>query len=371
MSEPIYVTRPSMPPFEEYTEEIRELWDTRILTNSAKKHQELERQLKKYLEVPQISLFCNGHLALQVAIRALGLTGEVITTPFTFASTTHALVECGITPVFCDIDPLTLTMDPSKIEALITPRTSAILPVHVYGTPCDTEAISDIAHRHNLKVIYDAAHTFGVKKNGTSIGNFGDISMFSFHATKVFHTVEGGCLTYSDPNLKERIERIRQFGIQGDDNAAYVGTNAKMTEVHAAMGLCNLRHIEEYFEGRKRAFTRYIEQLKHVEGLRFVHMPKQVEFNYAYFPVLVDAEKFGATRDELCSWLQKNQVFPRKYFSPLTSDFDCYQGRFDSSKTPVAKEISSKVLVLPLFSDLVQEQVDRICRLIVERGQEI
>ena len=315
----ILVTRPSLPPFDEYVKEIQSIWETKWLTNAGPKHQQLEAELKEYLGVEQLSLFANGHLALQTAIRAMGLTGEVITTPFTFASTTHAIVECGLTPVFCDIDPNTLTIDPKKIEGLITERTSAILPVHVYGTVCHLEEIDRIAKRHGLKVIYDAAHTFGEEVDGKGIGSFGDISMFSFHATKVYNTVEGGGLAYRDADLKRKIESIRQFGLQGGENPAYVGTNAKMTELHAAMGICNLRYVEQNIAKREKIVQIYRKGLERLPGVTLAPIQQNVKQNFAYFPVIFDDTKFGMTRDEVCDKLQGERHLPEEVLFPLSS----------------------------------------------------
>lgn len=362
----ILVTRPSLPPFDEYVKEIQSIWETKWLTNAGPKHQQLEAELKEYLGVEQLSLFANGHLALQTAIRAMGLTGEVITTPFTFASTTHAIVECGLTPVFCDIDPNTLTIDPKKIEGLITERTSAILPVHVYGTVCHLEEIDRIAKRHGLKVIYDAAHTFGEEVDGKGIGSFGDISMFSFHATKVYNTVEGGGLAYRDADLKRKIESIRQFGLQGGENPAYVGTNAKMTELHAAMGICNLRYVEQNIAKREKIVQIYRKGLEGLPGVTLAPIQQNVKQNFAYFPVIFDDTKFGMTRDEVCDKLQGNDIFPRKYFSPIVTEYDCYRGRF-AQNTPIAKYVSDRVLVLPLYADMAPETAQRICEIIAGR----
>lgn len=366
MIKPIPVVKSSMPPYEEYIEEIKDMWESRWLTHTGPKHQALEKNLCKYLEVKNIALFANGHLALELAIDALGLTGEIITTPFTFASTTQAIVRNGLTPVFCDINEDDFTIDVSRIEALITEKTSAIIPVHVYGNVCDVYAINAIAKKHNLRVIYDAAHTFGVKIKGTAIGNFGDMSMFSFHATKVFHTVEGGGLTYSDSKYSAVFARLRQFGMLGQESVPTIGTNAKMTEMHAAMGLCNLRHIDKEIEKRGQVVNRYRKLLSGVKGLRFCEPQKNVTPNYPYFPVLFDKEEFGMNRDEVATLLAKNNIFARKYFYPLTSNFEAYQGMFDIQKTPVAERIADNVLTLPLYADLSVEDVDRICEIILK-----
>lgn len=361
----ILVTQSSMPPYEEYMEEIKSIWESFHLTNMGPKHQDLTAKLQDYLEVDGVSLFTNGHLGLQVALRALQLEGEVITTPFTFVSTTHSIVECGLTPVFCDINREDYTIDVTKIESLITDKTCAIMPVHIYGVPCDVEAIERIAKKHNLKVIYDAAHTFGVKLNGRGIGSYGDASMFSFHATKVFHTVEGGAVTYSDPEFGKRLESIRSFGMTGGDHVDYIGTNAKMSEYHAAMGLCNLRHIDTYIEKRKTIYEEYIKYLGNVEGLEVIRYKDNIQPNYAYFPVVFNEDVFGKTRDEVCEELQKHNIFSRKYFYPLTNRMECYQGRFDLGETPVADYVSDRVLTLPMYSELQLEDVEKICKVIL------
>ena len=358
----IQVTQSSMPKFEEYIEEIKSLWDNHWLTNMGEKHNRLEEELIKFLDVPNVSLFTNGHLALECVVQALNLTGEVITTPFTFVSTTHSIVRNGLKPVFCDINPYDYTIDTEKLEDLITEETSAILPVHVYGNVCDVEAIEKIAQRYNLKVIYDAAHTFGVTMNGIGIGNFGDASMFSFHATKVFHTIEGGAITYKEPSIKEELEMIKNFGITGPETVEYIGTNAKMNEFQAAMGICNLRHVDKEIKKRKKVFNRYIENLEGINGIKLSKVQKGVKANYAYFPVVFNGYKKG--RDEVFEELKLNNIFARKYFYPITNSFDCYKGQFDTSSTPVAKYISERVLTLPLYADLELDDVDRICRII-------
>ena len=358
----IQVTRSSMPEFEEYIEEIRELWDTHWLTNMGTKHKNLESQLLDYLNVPNITLFTNGHLALECIIAALNLRGEVITTPFTFASTTHAIVRNGLKPVFCDINPDDYTIDVEKIESLITEKTSAIIPVHVYGNVCDVEAIDRIAKKHNLKVIYDAAHTFGVTVNGQGIGTFGDASMFSFHATKVFNTIEGGAVTYNDSSIKQVLNDLKNFGITGPETVEYVGGNAKMNEFQAAMGICNLRHVNGEIIKRKKVVERYIDNLKDITGIKLSKEQVDVESNYAYFPVVFDGYKM--TRDEVFEKLKDNDIVARKYFYPLTNSFECYKDRYDVDETPVAKYIAERVLTLPLYADLALEDVDRICEII-------
>jgi len=358
----IQVTKSSMPDFEEYIDEIRELWDTHWLTNMGTKHKNLESQLLDYLKVPNITLFTNGHLALECIIAALNLRGEVITTPFTFASTTHAIVRNGLKPVFCDINPYDYTIDVEKIESLITEKTSAIIPVHVYGNVCDVEAIDRIAKKHNLKVIYDAAHTFGLTVNGQGVGTFGDASMFSFHATKVFNTIEGGAVTYNDSSIKQVLNDLKNFGITGPETVEYVGGNAKMNEFQAAMGICNLRHVNGEISKRKKVVERYIDNLKDIAGIQLSKKQMDVESNYAYFPVVFDGYKM--TRDEVFEKLKGNDIIARKYFYPLTNSFECYRGQYDVDKTPVAKYIAERVLTLPLYANLSLEDVDRICEII-------
>lgn len=362
MDKVIQVTKSSMPEFEEYIEEIRELWDTHWLTNMGTKHKNLESQLLDYLNVPNITLFTNGHLALECIITALNLSGEVITTPFTFASTTHAIVRNGLKPVFCDINPDDYTIDVEKIESLITEKTSAIIPVHVYGNVCDVKAIDRIAKKHNLKVIYDAAHTFGVTVNGQGIGTFGDASMFSFHATKVFNTIEGGAVTYNDFSIKQVLNDLKNFGITGPETVEYVGGNAKMNEFQAAMGICNLRHVNGEISKRKKVVERYIDNLKDITGIKLSQEQAGVESNYAYFPVVFDGYKM--TRDEVFEKLKGNDIIARKYFYPLINSFECYKDQYDVDETPVAKYIAERVLTLPLYADLALEDVDRICEII-------
>ncbi len=361
----ITVTRSVLPPLEEYMNEISSLWDSRWLTNMGEKHQTLERMLQEYFHAPNVTLFTNGHLALEGALSAFGLTGEVITTPFTFTSTTHAIVRNGLRPVFCDVDPETYTLDPAKIEALITPETSAIVPVHVYGTLCDVEAIETIAKKHGLKVIYDAAHAFGVKKNSVSAACFGDASMFSFHATKVFHSIEGGALCFADSALRQRICDLKNFGIHGPEEVPFVGGNAKMNEFCAAMGLCNLRHLDEQIARRRAVTERYDAHLRGVGGLRVNRVPEGVRFNYAYYPVVFDGYKYS--RDEVFARLAEHDIIARKYFYPLTNAFECYRGRpgFDPETTPVARYIGDRVLTLPLYPELAHEDVERICDIIL------
>ena len=360
----ILVTRSSMPEYEEYIEEIKDIWDSHWLTNMGAKHNELEKELEKYLKVDHVSLFSNGHMALELLIQALHLTGEVITTPFTFASTTHAIVRNGLTPVFCDVNPEDYTMDVSKIEALITDKTSAIIPVHVYGNLCDVEAIEAIAKKHHLKVIYDAAHTFGVTYKGRGVATFGDASMFSFHATKVFHTIEGGavCFNGEQNGLKEDLYGLKNFGIRNEVVVDAVGANSKMNEFQAAMGLCNLHHLDQEIDRRRLVVERYLSGLAGVPGIRLPSFREGLTPNYAYFPVLF--EDFKADRDQVYDCLAGHRIYPRKYFYPLINDFQCYKGRFSSKDTPVAAYVADRVLTLPCYADLELEDVDRICGII-------
>ena len=376
MKKRILVTRSSMPSLEEYIEEIKEMWDTHWLTNMGVKHKKLEEDLAEYLHIEKenIALFVNGHQALECIIEALGLgneknvwgepKNEVITTPFTFASTTNAIVRKGLKPVFCDIKDEDYTIDEKKIESLITDRTCAIIPVHVYGNLCAVEEIQRIADKHNLKVIYDAAHAFGVEKDGVSSAMFGDAAMFSFHATKVFNTIEGGAVCFKNPALKKTLNNWKNFGITGPESVEYVGGNAKMNEFSAAMGICNLRHLDDEIKKRKNVTERYIERLGNISGVELNKVQDGVKSNYAYFPVAFDEKKLGFGRDEVFDILAHNGIGARKYFYPLTSEYKCYDGKFDVGDTPVALQASLKVLTLPLYADLTIEEVDKICDVI-------
>ena len=357
----IFVARSSMPDFEEYCEEIRPLWDSRFLTNMGEKHLQLEADLKNYLNTPNITLFTNGHLALENIITAMGLHGEIITTPFTFASTTHAIVRCGCTPVFCDINENDYTIDVDKIPSLITEKTVAIIPVHVYGNLCDIDAIERIAKENNLKVIYDAAHSFGVKKDGVSSANFGDASMFSFHATKVFHTIEGGAVCYRDENLKIKLNDLKNFGIHDELHVFDVGGNAKLNEFAAAMGICNLRHLDDEIGKRKHVYEKYMSRLSGYDGIKLNTIQPSVRSNYAYFPVVFDGYKHN--RDEIYDMLAEHNIMARKYFYPLTSSFECYE--YCEDETPVAKRIAKNVLCLPMYADLEDDTINEICDIIL------
>jgi len=356
-----------MPDYEEYCEEIKDLWDSHWLTNMGVKHKQFQAELEKMLDVPHISLYTNGHLALENALAAMNLPkgGEVITSPFTFASTTHAIVRQGLQPVFCDIDPTYYTIDVTKIESLITDKTCAIVPVHVYGNICYIEEIERIAKKFGLKVIYDAAHAFGVTYKGKSAACFGDASMFSFHATKVFNTIEGGAVCFSDDSLVQTLNDMKNFGIRGPETVEYVGGNAKMNEFQAAMGICNLRHLDEEIAKRKTVVEHYRERLSGIEGIILCPDQPDVQTNYAYFPVVFEPTLFGATRNEVFDALAEQGIGARKYFYPLTNTFDCFHGAYDVNQTPVALHISKRVLTLPLYADLSIEDVDRICDVIL------
>lgn len=358
----IRVTQTTMPDMKAFTDELLDIWKSSHLTNMGEKHEKLASQLNDFLDTDHLTLFTNGHLALESVIAALNLTGEVITTPFTFASTTHAIVRNGCVPVFCDIDPDTYTMDPTQIEKLITDKTSAIVPVHVYGTVCDVEAIERIARKHNLKVIYDAAHAFGVTVNGRGIGTFGDASMFSFHATKVFNTIEGGGVTYSDPTLSKALDCMKNFGITGTETVESIGFNAKMNEFQAAMGLVNLPNYERDRAKREAIVTAYNDRLQNLPGVKLMTKQVGVRSNYAYYPVVFEGE--GWDRDAVADWLASHDIYVRKYFYPLVNDFDCYKSVYSSRFTPVARRLASQVVTLPLYSELALEDVDRICGLI-------
>lgn len=366
MSENILVTRSSMPPFDEYVNEIKCIWDSHWMTNMGEKHKELAESLKSFLEVPEIELLVNGHLALELTMQAFNLPkgGEVITTPFTFISTTHSIVRNGLVPVFCDINETDYTIDVDKIESLITDKTVAIVPVHVYGNICDVERIDEIAKKHNLKVIYDAAHAFSVKYKGKGIGSYGDASIFSFHATKVFNTIEGGCVTFSDKEIGKKLYKLKNFGIAGKEVIDYIGSNAKMNEFSAAMGICNLRHLNEEIAKRKVVKERYDELLSKIDGIKIGVGQKDVSKNYAYYPIVVDEKIYPGTRDDICEKLEERNIFPRKYFYPITNQVDCYKDVFDAGNTPTAEYVSKRVLTLPFYADLSLDKVDEICEII-------
>lgn len=367
MNDRILVTRSSMPTLEEYMNEIEDIWRTHWLTNMGSKHKRLQGELTKYLGVEKVDLFTNGHMALELSLQVMNLPrgSEVITTPFTFASTTHAIVRNGLNPVFCDINEDDFTMDVSKIEALITDNTSAIMPVHVYGNICNVEEIDRIARKYGLKVIYDAAHTFGVRYKGQGIGSFGDVSCFSFHATKVFNSIEGGAACFRDDDFGLELYRLKNFGIRGPETVDGVGANAKMNEFCAAMGLCNLKHVDEEISKRKCVVERYNSHLINIDGIHINQQQDDVLSNYAYYPVVFDEKVFGLSRNDVFNVLEENGIGARKYFYPLTSSFDCFHGKYNSNQTPVALHISKRVLTLPLYSELLLKDVDRICKIIL------
>lgn len=372
MGNRILVTRSSMPPLDEYVAEIAPLWESHWLTNMGEKHRELEAALKGRLKVDNVALFTNGHNALECILEALGLPkgGEVVTTPFTFASTTHAIVRKGLVPVFADVRPSDLTLDPEAVEAAITPRTVAIVPVHVYGNLCDVDALREIADGHGFKLVYDAAHAFGVERCNPATGewegaaSFGDASMLSFHATKVFNTIEGGCVCLKDPALGAELARWRNFGIDGPEDVVHVGGNAKMNEFCAAMGLCNLRHLDDEVAKRRKVAERYWANLEGIPGVRAIRPTDGILPNYAYLPVLFGPDAFGATRDDVFDALAAEGIGARKYFFPLVTDFACYRSVYSSEATPVAKKAAEQVLTLPMYADLALEDVDRICSIV-------
>ena len=362
----ITVTSPLMPDLEELNQFLQDIWQRKWITNNGHYHKELEKALCEYLDVPYVSLFTNGTLPLITALQALRITGEVITTPYSFVATTHSLWWNGIKPVFVDIDPATGNLDPDKIEAAITPRTTAIMPVHVYGKPCDTERIQEIADKYGLKVIYDAAHAFGVKVNGTSILNAGDMSTLSFHATKVYNTIEGGALVMHDEQTKKRIDYLKNFGFAGETEVVAPGINSKMDEMRAAYGLLNLKQVDEAIEARHQVAIKYREALRNVEGITFFDDMPGVKHNYSYFPIFVDAEKYGMTRDELYFKMKEQNVLGRRYFYPLISTFSTYRG-LDSAKPenlPNAHKMADEVICLPMHHALSEEDVNRILELI-------
>ncbi len=358
---PIFVTQPFLPPLEEFVPYLDEIWKKKILTNGGPFHQQLERALCDYLGVGHIALFANGTLALVTALQSLRITGEVITTPYSFVATSHSLLWNGIKPVFVDIDPDTLNIDPGKIEAAITPQTTAVLPVHCYGRPCDTEAIQKIADSYNLRVIYDAAHAFGVTEDGRSVLNHGDLSVLSFHATKVFNTFEGGAIVCPDAKTKQRIDHLKNFGFVSEVSVAAPGINGKMSEFGAALGLLQLRYIDAVLDRRREIDAIYREDLRDVEGIRCIDTAGRGKSNYAYFPILVERE-FGMSRDDLYGNLQKAGIYARRYFYPLISDFPMYRGLPSAhhENLPVARDTAAKILCLPIYPDLRPDQIRRV-----------
>lgn len=367
----IPVTRPVFPTVEEVTEKLRDIWDSKWLTNNGPQHTMLERELKNFLKVPHLSLFNNGTIALMVACRSLRLSGAVLTTPFTFAATPHVLSWNNITPIFCDVDEETMNIDAEKIEQMITPQTTAILAVHVFGTPCAMEKIREVADRYGLKIIYDAAHAFGEEIDGQGIGNFGDISMLSFHATKIFHTVEGGALVMKDEHVKQRIDLLKNFGIKNEEEVVMPGINGKLDEVRAAIGRIMLNYVEDERQKRLRLHEIYNEELAEVEGLRL--MPKcaaNVKLNYQYYVVRVDEKIFGRSRDFVHDAFKNFNVYTRKYFHPLCSEYTCYRQLNSSSPAnlPVANVVGQQVLSLPMYGALTEDDVRKICAILKSFG---
>ena len=365
--ERITVTSPLLPNLDEFQDSLKEIWDSKWITNNGSFHKRLEAALCEYLKVPYISLFTNGTLPLLTALQALRVTGEVITTPYSFVATTHAIWWNGCKPIFVDIDPSTCGIDPDRIEAAITPRTTAIMPVHCYGMPCNTERIQAIADKYGLKVIYDAAHAFGVEVNGKSVLNQGDLSTLSFHATKVYNTLEGGALVMHDVETKKRIDYLKNFGFAGETEVVAPGINSKMDEVRAAYGLLNLKQVDEAIEKRHQVAIRYREALQNVKGVRFFDDMTGVRHNYSYFPVIINAEEFGMTRDELYFKMQEKGVFGRRYFYPLISTFSTYCGLPSATpeNLPVATRIANEVICLPMHHGLTETDADRVLELIV------
>ena len=364
----ITVTSPLLPSLNDFIPYLQDIWNHKWLTNNGHYHRELEKALCEYLKVPYVSLFTNGTLPLMCALQALRITGEVITTPYSFVATTHSLWWNGIKPVFVDIDPETCNIDPDKIEVAITPRTTAIMPVHVYGKPCDTERIQAIADKYGLKVIYDAAHAFGVEVNGKSILEAGDVSTLSFHATKVYNTIEGGALICKDEKMKKRIDYLKNFGFADETTIVAPGINGKMDEVRAAYGLLNLKQVDAAIEGRRQIAIKYREALRNVEGVGFMEDMVGVRHNYSYFPIFIDAEKYGMTRDELYFKMKDSQILGRRYFYPLISEFSTYRGLESANlnNLPVAHKIAYSVICLPMYYNLNIEAINRIINQIVK-----
>lgn len=366
MSKLIAVTRSSMPSYEEYCEKIKVLWDNRWLSNRGCLHKEFESKLSEFFGEPNVFLYANGHVALEVGIDAFHFPkgGEVITTPYTHCSTTHSIVRNGLVPVFVDVNEKDYTIDVTKIEDAITDKTVAIMATHVYGVLCDVETIDKIVKKHNLKVIYDAAHAFGVKKDGKDVSHWGDMAMFSTHATKVFHTIEGGITVFKDKAIQDELNSLVNFGFNGPEDVTHISTNARMNEYEAAMGLCNLHHFWDEVAKREKAAKRYHEHLDGVKGIRFIAPQPGITQNYAYFPVFFDGYKY--TRDEIQTKLAKENILARKYFFPIIPELSCYKEQCAGQEFPIAYEASMKVLALPMFADLTEEDVDLICKIILD-----
>lgn len=363
----ITVTKPSIPPLEEFTPYLEKIWESGQLTNNGPFHQRFEAELAEYLGVKYISLFTNATLALITALQALNITGEVITTPYSFVATTHSLWWNNIKPVFVDIESSTFNLNPDKIEAAITPQTTAIMPVHVYGNPCDVTRISEIASTYGLKVIYDACHTFNVLISGEPVLNFGDLSVMSFHATKVFNTFEGGAIISHDENMKKRIDLLKNFGFADETTVVAPGINAKMSEVQAAMGLLQLEYIDKYISVRQEITHYYREKLTRIPGIKFIDDISNVQYCYSYFPVFVDENKYGMSRDRLYEKLKQNNIYARRYFYPLISQFPTYRGLESAhpDKLPVAEKAAKEVICLPLFPDLKDDEIDKVCKILI------
>ncbi len=358
----INVTKSSMPSFKEYTDELKPVWDSRWLSNRGAESLKFEEMLKEYLQVDNLYLFANGHVAMEVALQALHLTGEVITTAYTHCSTTHAIVRNGLKPVFVDINEEDFQINPDLIEEKITDRTAAIVATHVYGFLCDHTALQKIAAKHNLLLIYDAAHAFGVSRNGVSSAAMGDLAMFSTHATKVFHTIEGGIICYHDKEKFKAMPKLVNFGYISQEDVAYVGTNARMNEFEAAMGVCNLKHLDDEIAKRKTACERYYERLEGIQGIKLHKIPVDLKWNYAYFPVLFDGFK---NRNQIKAELEKENIYARKYFYPITTQLSAYKPQYGNVSLPVSEYSADHVLTLPMYSDLTVEDVDRICDVIL------
>jgi len=366
---PIYVTQPFLPPLEEYQQYLEEIWRNKYLTNSGPFHNQLEEELAKYLGVEYVSLFANGTLALITALQALRITGDAITTPYSFVATAHSLMWNGIRPIFCDIDPITKNIDPKKIEASITPRTTAIIPVHIYGNPCNVDSIQQIADVYGLKVIYDAAHALGVKIDGKSILTFGDLSVLSFHATKIFNTFEGGAIISKNIDMKNRIDHLKNFGFHNEISVVGIGINGKMSEVQAAMGLLQLKYLDDNIAKRRKIFDKYIDLLRDIDGIRYNDIPPGFEYNYSYFPIFIDKMSYGKTRDELYELLRNNDVYGRRYFYPLISHFSTYKGLISAEpkNLPFAERVCKQVICLPIYPDLRNELIENIAGIIANK----
>jgi len=367
----ITVTSPLLPPLDEFIPYLEDIWKRKWITNNGFYHQELEKSLCEYLKVPYISLFTNGTLPLMVALQALRITGEVITTPYSFVATTHALWWNGIKPVFVDVEEKTCNLDPDKIEAAITSKTTAIMPVHVYGNPCNTEAIRLIAEKYGLKVIYDAAHAFGVEKDGKNILTEGDISTLSFHATKTYNTVEGGALVCHDEATKKRIDYLKNFGFAGETEVVMPGINGKMDEIRSAYGLLNLKYVDKAIEKRRQIALQYRKELANIPGITMMENIPNMKINYSYFPIFVNKDEYGISRDELYEKLKANNIFGRRYFYPLISTFSPYRGLDSASpdNLPVATQLADKVICLPIYHSLLEENIIEIINIV--KGKEV